>query len=204
MRMTQEDRYNLLKDKLHKNLTPRECYYKENTKGQKIRFWKCECKCGKFVERAEYTILRGLTESCGCKHPRYTNKGKTHPLWTGCEELNGQYISVLKNKARFRNLEWSDEVTPEYLWNLYVSQNKRCNLTGLEINFETYRNKQKGLDQSASLDRINSDIGYVPGNLQWLHKDVNRMKNDLGQERFLELCKLIVTKSQGNLFQNFP
>jgi hypothetical protein len=48
------------------------------------------------------------------------------------------------------------------------------------------------LDNTASLDRIDSSLGYVRGNVQWLHKDVNWMKNTLDQDRFIELCKAIV------------
>lgn len=44
----------------------------------------------------------------------------------------------------------------------------------------------------ASLDRIDSSQGYIKGNVQWVHKDINKMKFDLSQDRFLELCNIIV------------
>lgn len=49
-------------------------------------------------------------------------------------------------------------------------------------------------EQTASLDRIDSSKGYIPGNVQWVHKDVNKMKLALSEKRLLELCTLIVQK----------
>ena len=117
--------------------------------------------------------------------------GKNLAIYKGYEELNGQYISMLKCGAKNRNIEWSEELTPEFLWKLFIKQERKCKLTGLELNFETYRNKQKGMNQSASLDRIDSIKGYIVGNIQWVHKDVNKIKNNFTEERFFELCNLI-------------
>lgn len=191
--MTEQERHDLLKDKPQKYLTPKTCFYRESRGGRR-RFWVCECECGKMVEREEYTILRGLTESCGCKHPRNL-KGKETTRYKGYEELNGQYIGELKTKAKERNLNWSELLTPEYLWNLFVEQNKKCRLTKMDLVFQSDRDKSKGLKQTASLDRIDSLKGYEIGNLQWIHKDVNKMKNNLPQDRFIEICKMIAANN---------
>lgn len=76
-------------------------------------------------------------------------------------------------------------------YRLLVAQGFRCALSGLEISItrRTHRGKS---DNTASLDRIDSGKPYEEGNLQWLHKDVNKMKFDLPQARFLELCRLVV------------
>ena len=44
---------------------------------------------------------------------------------------------------------------------------------------------------TASLDRIDSDGAYTIDNVQWIHKDINRMKSNLKQENFIEYCRLI-------------
>ena len=44
---------------------------------------------------------------------------------------------------------------------------------------------------SASLDRIDNTKGYVAGNVQWLHKDINWMKGRFTQPRFLALCRAV-------------
>jgi hypothetical protein len=76
------------------------------------------------------------------------------------------------------------------MWEIYEVQGGLCALTGEPL---TFKNLNKGTDQTASLDRIDSSLGYVEGNVQWVHKDVNLMKNVLSQARFIELCSLVST-----------
>lgn len=95
--------------------------------------------------------------------------------------------------ARQRNLEFT--VTPEYIFDLLEKQEYKCALTGLPISMAKTTKDQVRGRSTVSLDRINSDIGYVVGNLQWVHKKLNRMKQDFTQEVFIELCKLVVKHS---------
>ena len=44
---------------------------------------------------------------------------------------------------------------------------------------------------TASLDRIDSSKGYTTDNIQWVHKDINIMKNDYGNDYFIEICKKV-------------
>jgi len=45
---------------------------------------------------------------------------------------------------------------------------------------------------NASLDRIDSDKGYTEGNVVWVYKPINLMKNTFSSEEFINICKLIV------------
>jgi len=54
-----------------------------------------------------------------------------------------------------------------------------------------FRNKDRTISGNASLDRIDSSIGYVNDNVQWVHKDINMMKRIYTQEYFIYLCKLV-------------
>lgn len=76
------------------------------------------------------------------------------------------------------------------MWRLFLKQERKCALTDLLLTFE----KQKRGEKTASLDRIDSSKGYVNGNVQWVHKDINWMKNRFSQERFIEMCKLVAKK----------
>jgi hypothetical protein len=64
-----------------------------------------------------------------------------------------------------------------------------CALTGMKITLN--RNARYGR-QTASLDRIDPEVGYVPGNIQWVHKDVNRLKQNFTEPYLLRLCELII------------
>lgn len=41
---------------------------------------------------------------------------------------------------------------------------------------------------TASLDRIDNTKGYIPGNVQWVHKSVNFCKGTLKERYFIKLC----------------
>lgn len=47
---------------------------------------------------------------------------------------------------------------------------------------------------TASLDRIDSTLPYEPGNVVWVHTDINYMKHCLTEERFYELVELVHEK----------
>lgn len=87
-----------------------------------------------------------------------------------------------------QRLEFS--VTLEELWNLFLKQDKRCALTNVELTFTSNYRDYKKL-QTASLDRINSDKGYIINNIQWVHKTINILKRDVDQDKFIEMCKQV-------------
>ena len=110
----------------------------------------------------------------------------------GSNDLSGSYLNTVILGAKKRGLEYN--VTPEYLWNLFSTQNRKCALSGLTITLDpkfSMNFKTKNFTQTASLDRIDNTKGYVEGNVQWLHKWVNFMKLDFNQSEFIELCDQI-------------
>jgi len=68
-------------------------------------------------------------------------------------------------------------------------KNRKCSLSGLDLRMKTHA---KDFDATASLDRINSELGYEANNIQWIHKDINFMKREYRQSYFLDLCRQIV------------
>lgn len=147
----------------------------------KKHYWKCQCQCGKEkIVRGNYLTEKRVV-SCGCKKNR---KGKDHPGWKGYGELSGTHLNSIKSNAKHRSIQYS--VSPEYLWNLFLKQNRQCALTGnpLVMNNDSER--------TASLDRKDSDKGYVEGNVQWVHKTINSMKMDLSESEFLKWCRNVV------------
>jgi hypothetical protein len=80
-------------------------------------------------------------------------------------------------------------VTLKELWDLFVKQNRQCALTKLPLRFNSTNNKRDG---TASLDRIDSNKEYTIDNVQWVHREINYMKQAYSQSHFIELCKLVV------------
>ena len=141
---------------------------------------KCQCRCGVFNLVSCYTLIKGTSTQClKCGN---SLKMENNPSWKGYGDISGRIIGKIKKDAIKRGIIFN--LTIEYLDSLYKLQNKKCSLTGLSLNISS---KQ----QTASLDRIDSLNGYVEGNVQWVHKDINMMKKAYNQEYFIEMCKLV-------------
>ena len=135
--------------------------------------------------------IKGLTRvdicctNCTNKKKRSSEEIKTC-VWNN-------FITKMKDN-RGRKIDFL--ISKEYVYNLFLKQNRKCALSGVEIKFaDTSTLHSKG-HTTASLDRIDSDRGYIEGNVQWLHKYVNIMKWKLSESDFLTWCSLIVNKNQ--------
>jgi len=110
----------------------------------------------------------------------------------GYEEISGTFWWNFVNSAKKRNLKVSVDI--KFLWNLYLKQNKKCQLSGVNLKIDVFgRNKEK-LDNDcyfASLDRIDNNIGYVEGNVRWIAREINYMKWKFSDDVFIHFCKNI-------------
>ena len=149
------------------------------------------------VGKARLLNLRVSAEVCRSIKQKVAKVGKANPHFGGYEEITAHMICLIRRDAQKRDilhplLDNSVE-SNRYLWGLYVLQDKRCALSGVPIEFGTNRVVGR-IEKTASLDRIDSDKGYVKGNVQWVHKDVNVMKRAISQERFIQLANQIANK----------
>lgn len=120
--------------------------------------WQCVCDCGEQVEVVGSNLRRGTTTSCGCAQREAvgslskTHGMSTHPLykvWLGqrnrCRNPNSHKWSAYGGRGiRFAEV-WDDFS----VWLEYV----------LALPFYG--------DPKRSLDRIDNDGNYEPGNLRW-------------------------------------
>ncbi len=98
---------------------------------------------------------------------------------------NFSYLSNIKYIAKEKCLEFN--LDNEFLINLFNKQCGKCIYSGINLNL----NKTDKLERTASLDRIDSSKGYIKGNVQWVHKDVNKMKMEHSEEKFLKWIEII-------------
>lgn len=69
----------------------------------------------------------------------------------------------------------------DYLWNLWEVQQGRCALTGL------YLGHRFNAPLAVSIDRKDSSLGYVPGNVQLVCQWVNKAKGNMANDDFKAL-----------------
>lgn len=135
------------------------------------------------------------TCSCCGKQQEYTRKDHAKQSYLSdkqCKSCVSKSKGFLNNKpvgdkmrlfnkfsksAKSRNIDWN--IT---LDEMFSSYNKKCSLTGWEIDISYNK-------CTASLDRIDNSKGYTNNNIQWVHSMVNICKNRYDQEHFIKMCK---------------
>ncbi len=167
-------------------------------------YYECQCTCeAKTIRHKRRTNLLSETGTTGCIQCGGTNSGHR---WKKGEspvpkkfigDLSGTYFGIMKVGAVARGLEFT--ISQQYAWQLFVDQNKCCAYTGLPLLMPIHTGNgiytKKRRSGNASLDRIDSSIGYIEGNLQWVHMDINRAKSVFSHERFIEMCQQVADHS---------
>ena len=143
--------------------------------------WCCKCSgCG--VEQA-------YTRKCHAKQSSVSD-------WQ-CKKCCAERKAFSKNRpvgdrARVFNKFRKSAYSRGIAWNLsedemFADFNEQCQMTGWPISI-SYENS------SASLDRIDSKVGYEVGNIQWVHTMVNMAKNKYDASEFIRMCKAVADK----------
>jgi len=157
--------------------------------GNTVWVWKCQC--GNETEVRSALVKNGHTKSCGCYKEtqtdilktcrfcgetsyRRTQNGARSSVCEKCFNKQGAKsrdpILVMLSAARARakkagvaySLTKEEVEVPEY-----------CPILGIKLEQGTVKER----DNSPSLDRIKSELGYIPGNVAVISFKANRIKN---------------------------
>lgn len=119
------------------------------------RYWKCQCDCGKVIEVPTTNLNGGKSRSCGCYHrDNLTERNTTHGM-TGTRLFN------IWCEIRRRCDDDTRENYPRY------------GGRGIRYHrvFDTFQgfldNIPEGYADHLTIDRIDVDGDYEPGNLRW-------------------------------------
>lgn len=108
--------------------------------------------------------------------------------------IEGKLISLItQSRYRSKTSGLDHEINTEYLRGLYHGQNGQCALSGIPMTIRAKRGSD-GFWKSVSIDRIDSNSGYVIGNVQLTCTGVNLMKKDMPNELFINFCKAVSEK----------
>lgn len=145
--------------------------------------WVCQCECGKTKEIPTNGLKGGTYQTCGDKINHNISAMKVG-------EVPLSHINAIKQNAIKRGLLFN--ISPQSLSDLFLKQNKKCAITNIELKFTNSQNCHITRNETtASLDRIDSEFGYIEGNVQWVHKDVNKMKSNHSMQYFTQMAKLV-------------
>lgn len=149
-------------------------------------FVKCLKDCSKCKIQTEHRFVSNKTKGyytcCICSEE--ASKRHRRKYW----------LRYLAQKANARKKEGSDKITEAILKELYKKQGYCCAISGMGFDME------KSLYRP-SLDRIDSNKPYLKNNIQLVLFIVNKMKRELNESEFKNICYNI---SQNYNIKMFP
>ena len=83
------------------------------------------------------------------------------------------------------------DVTINDLKTQWDKQNGTCPFTGIKLVISSYAKIDKSPIYLASVDRIDSNKGYIKDNIRWVSRAINFMKNDMSDDMVWELINII-------------
>lgn len=90
-------------------------------------------------------------------------------------------------KNRFKDVE----ITMDDMKEIWEEQKGICPFTGVKLKLSSYTNIEKNILLSASLDRIDSNKGYIKDNIRWVSRGINLMKSNSSDKELWEMCRFI-------------
>ena len=106
------------------------------------------------------------------------------------------YLNCIRRRVAAKR--WNKgphNLTLEYLLDLWEIQKGTCPYTGWSLELprgsQGWHNKQPPPQYKASLDRIDSSIGYVQGNVQFVSMIANFAKSQYPDSVMIEFCKAV-------------
>ncbi len=144
--------------------------------------WFCECTCGRTKSIPALSLTVGNTRACGIGRCRY-------PLSPGEAALH-DVVNTYRNAARKRGLAW--ELSLEAVTELV---RRDCHYCGAP---PSRRRKVSGNGELVwnGIDRVDSSLGYVSGNVVPCCRVCNNAKGTLSKAEFVAWIRRVAVHLQ--------
>ena len=163
-------------------------YKKYNNKN----LYTCICDCGNTTIAPVYKLTSGRKKSCGCiRKNKNKYKKKSLHAWSINEvpqKGRNPFFALCtrsKGNAMKRGLDF--KIDGNFIYNLYNKQNGLCFFSHIPLNLNA------GCLDSISIDRLDSDIGYVEDNCVLTCRAINYLKNNFTEDDTISFLQKIYT-----------
>ena len=140
-------------------------------------YYSVKCECGAENQVICNNLTNGTSTrcyECSMKH----SHGSNNPSWKGHGLVSGRRFRRTQRQAEDRKIPF--DINIQTMNEVLEKNGFVCALSGVKLDENTW-----------SPDRIDSKKGYTKENLQFVHKDINLMKNKFPEDYFIEMCKKV-------------
>jgi hypothetical protein len=120
--------------------------------------WRCRCDCGNELITTSSNLTKGRTKSCGCLQREWASSGKIkreHGLSESAEYRIWCHIKCRCYNANSEDFKW------------YGGRGIKMCDEWLHDFMAFYNHIGPRPNKNLSIDRINNDGNYEPGNVRW-------------------------------------
>lgn len=154
-------------------------------------------KCGEADSAKFYKTNKSTCKKCasasGCERYRalsdadkiiYKERSRS---WQTNNIFRQRFLAA-KNRAKSKAIEFN--ISKDYIETMYHNQKGRCFYSGIEMS------KELNDKFVLSLDRIDSKLGYIEGNVVLACSIINSMKLNIDTEEFIRIVRVIYEHQQ--------
>jgi hypothetical protein len=154
--------------------------------------WECKCDCGGTRTTRLNALIRGATKSCGCAFLEWSKSGaanRKHGL-SGTPEYAALCDAIKRCEPT------SKDRADYYDRGIMVCEKWRDLAKGVQ---DFLRHIGKRPSGGYSLDRIDNDKGYEPGNVRWATRkmQIENQRKRLRLEQFSDADILVECRRRG-------
>lgn len=144
----------------------------------------------------QIALLRKYSETLAWleKSPRWAKEFILTPKNADQAKSKYQFLKTNISRAKSRKDGKVNTLTPEYAWWVGHNQDWKCALSGVELEFTRggYTWGGKWCNPfSCTIDRIDSEKGYIENNIQLVTWQVNCAKRDIPNDEFIAICNAV-------------
>ncbi len=157
-------------------------------------------QCGIQFEKDSSEVKRNLqlgrkmfcSRSCVGNHNtpillEHRNRNTSH---LNPSNRNDEYSKFRKHLRKIRDRDPNCTVTLEDMLEVWNNQDGKCIYSKVKLQPSKYKQSNNQI-YTLSVDRIDSSLGYIKGNIQFISIAMNHMKNNMSHNETLELIEIL-------------
>ena len=150
--------------------------------------------CKRTLPLTEFILRSGKTAEQEGRVGKPYGRCKTCNRTRTIKRLNGNMEHALSallwaGGGRSNKKHGRGDLTPDFLFRLYVQQSGKCAVSGVEL---TYERGEGRVETNVSLDRIDNSLGYTEKNVQLVCLKANEMKGSSDYVELVDWCTAII------------